>query len=152
MARLKKGFTIAELVLVLVLVAAFATIAVPRLDTSVISKKNAELTSKKIVADLRRVRMLAISNAANNPTGFSINMIGSTPYSGYQVIDCNSSTAVESQTIDSDVQCSGGSRFQFGPLGNLINGSDTQLFLSSRGKVCTLIITTATGTIKCSEN
>ncbi|MBN2138028.1 MAG: prepilin-type N-terminal cleavage/methylation domain-containing protein [Sedimentisphaerales bacterium] len=152
MSRHKAGFTLAEMILAVLLVGIMAVIAVPRLNFSAVSKGKVDVTAGKIVTDLRRVRRLAISDAATNSAGFALNMTGSGSYTGYEIVNMDTSAIVDSHAIDSGVSCTGGSAFEFGPLGNLLTGSDTQLVVSASGKTFTITITTPTGMIKCTEN
>lgn len=152
MVRQKKAFTLTELIVIVLFVGICAFIAVPRMNLAVISKQKADGLSKKIVIDFRFTRRLAISNAANNTAGFALKMTGSSPYTGYEIENLDTSETVNSQTIDSSITCTGGSEFNFGPLGNLLTGSDTQLSVSASGKTFTITITSATGIIKCIEN
>jgi Tfp pilus assembly protein PilE len=149
---LKKAFTLVELLMIVLFLGIMAMAVVPRFSNSTISKQNADLIGRKIVTDLRRTRSLAISDAANNTSGFSLNMTGPGPYTGYNIVNLKTSTTVDSLTITSGVSCTGGSLFNFGPLGNLLSGSDTQLVVSGSGKTCTINITSATGMVKCTEN
>jgi hypothetical protein len=129
-----------------------AAIAIPRLSLSTLSKQKADCLAQKVVTDLRRTRRLAISNAAGNTAGFRMNMTGSSPYTGYDIVDANSAETVDSHTIDSSVSCTGGNEFRFGPQGNLLSGSATQLVISAGGKTFTIDVTSATGMVKCTEN
>jgi len=153
MASQKGAFTLVELILIVLFVGICAFIAVPRLNLSAVSKQKADGLTRKIVTDLRRTRRLAISDAANNTAGFALNMTGSSPYTGYEIEDLNTSTIITNGTfsIDSAISCTGGASFQFGPLGNL-TGSDTQLIVSASEKTFTITIISATGMIKCTEN
>ena len=154
MARDKTAYSLVEVIFVVVFVGICAAIAVPRLNFAIISKYEAEAAAKKIVTDLRRTRRLAISDAANNSDGFALNMTGSSPFSGYEIVNLNTSTIIANGTfsIDSGISCTGGATFQFGPLGNLKAGSDTQLIVSNGGKSFAITIIPATGAIKCVEN
>ena len=127
-------------------------IAVPRLNFSVVLNQKADGLARKIVTDFRRTRRLAISHAANNTAGFALKMTGSVPYTGYEIENLDTSETLDSFTIDSSITCTGGSEFNFGPLGNLLSSSDTQLSVSASGKTFTINITSATGMIKCTEN
>jgi hypothetical protein len=129
-----------------------AAIAIPRLSLSTLSKQKADCLAQKIVTDLRRTRRLAISNAAVNTAGFRMDMTGSPTYTGYNIVDANSAETVDSQTIDSAVSCTGDDAFEFGPLGNLLSESDTQLVISVGEKTFTIDVTSATGMVKCTEN
>jgi len=79
-------------------------------------------------------------------------MTGSSPYSGYQILNRDTSEVVDSYSIDSEISCTGGSSFKFGPLGNLLTGSDTQVTVSADGKTFVIIVTAATGMVKCTGN
>jgi Tfp pilus assembly protein FimT len=152
MARQKGAFTLVELILIVLFVGILAFIVVPRMNLSAISKQKADTTARKIITDLRRTRRLAISDAANNTAGFALKMTGSSPYTGYEIENLDTAETVDSYTIDSAITCTGGSEFNFGPLGNLLTGSDTQLSVSASGKTFTIDITSATGMVKCTEN
>lgn len=152
MARQKGAFTLVELILIVLFVGILAFIVVPRMNLSAISKQKADGLAGKIVTDLRRTRRLAISDAANNTAGFALKMTGSSPYTGYEIENLDTAGTVDSHTINSSITCTGGSEFNFGPLGNLLTGSDTQLSVSASGKTFTITITSATGMIKCTEN
>jgi Tfp pilus assembly protein PilE len=152
MKQKRDGFSMLELVLIAVFLGVFAVIAVPRLNYATISKQKADSTARKIVADLRLTRRLAISNAANNREGFKLQMIGPNPYTEYKIINLNTSEVVASHTIDSDITCNGDIMFKFGPLGNLKDISYTHLIVSAEGKTLTITIIPATGLVKCTEN
>ena len=145
MAEQKKAFSLVELVIMVLFLGVLAVVALPRMNFGLISKQKADSTARKIVTDLRRTRSLAISNAAENTAGFALN-------TGYQIEDLDSSETVDSHTIDSAVTCNGGQNFEFGPLGNLLDGSDSQLTVSANGKTFTIDIVSATGMIKCTES
>ena len=152
MPRQKNAVTLVELLLIVAFIGICAVISVPKMNLSAVSKQQADCLAKKIMTDLRRTRRLAISNAASNTAGFKLSMTGSSPYSGYNIVDANSAETVDSHTIDSSISCTGGDEFDFGPLGNLLTGSDTSLTVSASGKTFTITITSATGMIKCTEN
>lgn len=153
MARQKTALTIVEVILIVLFLGIMAVIAIPRLSLSSISEQKADCLARKIVTDLRRTRRLAISNAADNTAGFKLNMTGSSPYTGYDIVDANSAETVDSQTIDPAVSCTGDDEFAFGPQGNLPSEIDTQLVISVDGKTLfTIDITPATGMVKCTEN
>jgi len=148
----KTAFTLIELIIVVMFVGILAAVTVPRLNFSAVSKQKADAAAMKIVTDLRRVRRLAISDAATNTAGFALKMTGSAPFAGYEIENLDTEATVDSHTIDSGITCAGGSEFDFGPLGNLLDGSDTQITVSASGRTFTITITTATGMIKCTEN
>ena len=141
-----------ELVLIAVFLGIFAVIAIPRLNYAAISKQKADSTAKKIVADLRLARSLAISDAANNTEGFKLQMTGSSPYTQYKIENDDTEEIIRTYTIDSDISCTGGDRFIFGPLGNVTSSNGSQITIAAEGKSFTITVTPATGLIKCTEN
>jgi type II secretory pathway pseudopilin PulG len=149
MKKKRNAHTLVELIIIVVILGVLAFIAIPRLQFATLYRKQADTVARKIVTDLRRTRQLAISNAATNPNGFALNRTGLT----YQIVDGNG-TPIPNGTfsIDPKITCSGGTIFQFGTLGNLKTGSDSQLAVSAEGKIFTISITSATGMIKCTKN
>jgi len=152
MAGHNRAFSIAELLLIVLILGTLAAIAVPRLQLAAIKRQLADTTAKKVATDLRRTRRLAIVNAADNVAGFALNMTGGEPYTGYQIVDLDSGETVDSQDIDDDVACTGDSQFQFGPLGNLLSGSGTQLNFTFEGKTFTVTVITGTGAVRYSDD
>ena len=154
MAKNKTAYSLIELIIFVLFLGIFAAITVPRFNFATISRKKADCQARKIVTDLRRTRRLAISDAATNTDGYALNMTGAGPYTGYEIVNLNTSTTITNGTfsIDSAISCTGGANFQFGPLGNLKTGSDTQLTVSAEGKTFTITITSATGMVKCVES
>ena len=148
----KGGYSLVELLIVVMFLGIIAAIAVPRFNYSVTSKMQADTLARKFITDLRRTRNLAISNAAVNTEGFALNMTGTSPYSGYEIQNLDTLEIEDSHNIDSDINCTGGAQFKYGPLGNLLTGSDSQLVISASGKTFTISIIPATGTVKCTEN
>jgi len=150
----KTAFSLIELVIIVTFLGIIAFIAIPRFNIAIISKYKAEALARKIVTDLRLTRRLAISDAVNNVKGFELKVVGSVPYGTYEIENVDTHTTVASYVIDSDISviCPTGSRFIFGPLGNLETGSGTGINVSAEGKSFTITFIVATGTIKCVEN
>jgi Tfp pilus assembly protein PilE len=142
------GFTIVELILIVLFLGILAAIAVPRLQFATLHRKQADAGARKIVTDLRRTRTLAISNAVTHPDGYMLKVTGSSSYE----IDIIDGSIVDTLTIDSTISCTGGTEFRFGCLGTLQSGSGTQLTVAADGKTFTITIISATGTVKCQEN
>lgn len=152
MNKQHKAFSLLEAILIAAFLGVFAIIAVPRLNFAVVSKHKADSYAKKIVTDLRLTRSLAISEAATNSKGYDLEMTGSDPYTGYEIINNDTKDVVASYTIDPKVNCTGDNKFGFGPLGNLTDTGHTQLTVSANGRSFTININPATGLIKCVEN
>jgi type II secretory pathway pseudopilin PulG len=141
----RTAYSLAEMIIVVLILGALAFIAIPRLDFAAIYHKQAYTVAKTIVTDLRRTRTLAIVNAAANQNGFTLRIDGSS----YQIINNNTppgeTVPNSQQTIPPQVTCEGGPDFTFGPLGNLTS-SGTQLKVSDKDKDRTYIITVIPGT------
>jgi prepilin-type N-terminal cleavage/methylation domain-containing protein len=149
----KRGFTLAETIMVVVLVGIFIAIAVPRMKLSTISKLKANVVTKKLITDLRRTRTMAIVDAATNSTGYGLRMIAPSPYTGYQIWNLKPPIAVvETFTIDPAVSCTSGNKFDFNTLGNLKTGSSSQIIVSAEGKTYTISVLEDTGRVKWVEN
>jgi Tfp pilus assembly protein FimT len=147
MAEKKPGYSLAEVIIVVLILGALTFIAVPRLDFGAVRSRQAWTVAKTLATDLRRTRTLAIVNAATNTTGFSLRRNGSS----YQIVDDSNSTTIDSLTIDSRISCGGDTQFLFGPLGSLRSGSGTGLTVSSQGKTYTISVVSATGIVKCTN-
>ncbi len=80
MVRYKRAFTLTEMILVVLFIGIFAAISLPRMNFAIISKSRAGYAARKIVTNLRRTRMLAISDAATNTRGYELRMVGGAPY------------------------------------------------------------------------
>ena len=151
MAARRAAYSLAEMIVVVLILGAIAFIAIPRLNFAALHHKQASTIAKKIVTDLRRTRTLAISYAANNTVGYRLQMVGSSPYTSYNIVDANSRTTVDTLTIDSPISCTGGSIFKFGPLGNLLSDSSATPITvsSSEGATYTITVISATGIVQC---
>ncbi len=152
MREFNRAYSLVELILVVLFIGIFAAIAIPRINFGIISKQKVDTVAKKVVTDLRRTRVLAITDAANNSDGFVLEMTDSGPYSGYEIINDDTGAVVDTYTFESDIVCSGDDAFEFGPLGNLVGGSGTVLKIASGGRSFTINIISATGTVKCTED
>jgi Tfp pilus assembly protein FimT len=150
----RTAFSFVELIIIVMFLGIFAVIAVPRFNYAIITKQKVEITTRKIVTDLRLTRRLAISDAANNTKGFELKMVGFVPYKTYEIENVDTKATIASHTMDSGLSLSSptGTRFIYGPLGNLGAGSATKIIVSAEGRSFTITINPATGTIKCVEN
>jgi len=152
MAKDRVGYSLVELIIIVMFLGILAAIAVPRLNFAIISKQKADTVARKMVTDLRRTRGLAISDAANNSKGYELKMVGSAPYNAYEIENIKTHATVDSHTTgEVTINCPTGHKFSFGPLGELKSGSGTELSISAEGKSFTITIIPATGVIKCVE-
>ena len=146
----RNGHTLVELVIVIFIISVLTWVAVPRLPFGAVDLAGAESIATRIATDLRRARSRAILHAAENPDGYAVTMVGGSPYDGYQIVDLSDSGVLATQDIPQAVHCTGGCRFEFGPLGNLKDGSDSQLQVSAENRTITIRVVPATGMVKCS--
>ena len=124
-------------------------VAVPRLNLGAVHRAEAETVARKIAMDLRLARSRAILYATVSPAGCALNMIGSAPYTGYQLVDLAGPTVVATHSIPAGVECTGGTHFEFDPLGRLKDGSGTALQVTAEDRTLTITVLPATGTVKC---
>ncbi len=144
----RTGHTLVEVITVVLILAILACVAVPRLNLAAVTGITADTVVQRMVTDLRRTRADAILHAARNPTGFALVMTGGGPYRGYRIVDLRDSAIVQAVDIPAGIRCSGGRRFEFGPLGNLRSGSDAELRVAAEAKAYRLEIAPATGAVK----
>jgi type II secretory pathway pseudopilin PulG len=142
------GHTLVEVVTVVLVISILACVAVPRLNLGAVWGARADAMVQRLATDLRHTRALAITQAAGHPDGFALIMQGADPCRSYQIIDQHDRTAVTTCNIPAGVQCRGGRRFEFGPLGNLQNGSDTRLHIRTEDKAYLVEIVPATGAVE----
>ncbi len=141
------GHTLVEVITVVLIISFLACVAVPRLNLGALSGARADAVVRRIVTDLRRTRSQAILEAARNPAGYALVMSGAGSYDGYQIVDRRNGAVVAEHAIPADVQCHGGPRFEFEPLGNLSAASGAQLTVATEGKTYSLRIVRATGAV-----
>jgi Tfp pilus assembly protein FimT len=143
----KKGFTLVEALLVLMFLAALTAIAVPRMNFGFVDSTTADTQARKITTALRRTRRMAISDAAQNKSGYALKISDDS----YQIINLKNSQTVDTKQIEGNLSITGSDEFRFGYMGNLLNPSNNELTVSSSEKSFTVTVIPATGMVKCSE-
>ena len=149
------GYTLVEAITVALVISILACIAVPRLNLSAVRSAHADAAVQRLVTDLRHTRALAITQAARNPEGFALVLQEADPGCRYQIVNRGDHSATTTCTLPMGIRCGGGRRFEFGPLGNLQDGSDTRLRVQTEGKAYLIEIVPATGAVewhRCSDN
>lgn len=148
-SRFRAGaHTLVEVITVVLILSILTVVAVPRINLGAVSGARGDAAVRQIATDLRRARANAILHASQNPKGFALVMNGGNPYDEYEIINLQDSTAIATCKIADDVLCSGGQRFEFGPLGNLSSASDTELHIATDGRTYSVQIVPATGAVK----
>ncbi len=146
-----KAFTLVELIIVVLFIAAMTAITVPRMNFAAVSKSSADTQAKKFSVLMRRTRSLAIGNAAVNSSGYRLQFTGTSPYSGYQIINLATMATVESGTVSSGVSLTGGNIYDFGPLGNRLPPNSSILTVSAGAVDYDISVVAATGMVKCEK-
>lgn len=129
-----------------------AAVALPRFQMGAVSRQTARTLARQIAADLRYTRQRALAEAAGNPDGFELVMDGSGTYTGYAIRNCNTGQTERTFPIPSSIQCTGGKTFSFGPLGNLLPGSDTDLQVAADGEPYSITVIPTTGSVICRKS
>lgn len=113
-------------------------------------RDKSETTANNIASAIRLCRTLAISNAAVNQQGFSLNMTGAGSYTGFQIVNLQTGQTVKSETIPQGVNCVGADDFRFNPLGSR-TGENDNLTVSAGGKTYVISVISSTGMVKCTK-
>ena len=150
--RVQKGYTFAELIVIVCILAVLTYVTVPRFQFGAIDRGQAERVAWEIVTGLRRTRSLAISEAATNSDGFALNIQQADRTITYEIVNCGNNNVVDSHAIDSRVDLSGEMAFEFGLLGALKATDDSALEVTAAEKTFTIRVIPATGMVKCVEN
>jgi len=147
MAGKRAGYSLAEVIVVVLILGALAFIAIPRLNYGVISQRQAHTVAKTLTAGLRHTRTLAITRAIAHPgQTFTLSITGLT----YRINDDFNGVAVDSQTFGGNVTITCGiCAFQFGPLGELRSGSSSEITVEAEDKSYTITVKSGTGIVEC---
>lgn len=136
----KPGFTLMEVLTVVILLGILALIAVPRFANA---KKLSYTTARELVGDLRNTRSLAINTGVMHylklfpPEG---------PYTEYKIFDSSNNQIGNTQAIPNEVTCTASTdTFSFNYLGSCNNGTDASITFEGEGETYTVQITGFTG-------
>lgn len=115
-----KGFTVAELILVVAVLAIMASIAIPRMGWATMGKVQSKTAARQFANYLKLTRSLAIMNASSNDIGYSLQLSASEPYTSYEIENEATGTIIKGPiAIPTGVTCTGDYDFKFTPLGQL---------------------------------
>ena len=143
----RQGYSFTELILVVLILGVMAMISIPRLPFAAVRITRADSVARQMVTDLRRTRSLAIRDAATNTSGYRM----SVTREQYSIRNLSTDEILETHVLPGSVTASGGT-FSFGPLGNLVTGSDSTMTVTSDGHVFTLNLSAATGSVQWTES
>lgn len=144
------GFSMAEMLLVVIVIGVLTVVAVPHFSMASVHAKSDEALVRKLAADLRKTRMMAIANAADNSDGYRLSITASSPKK-YEIINLQNSQAVETHDVDSRVTFSGTTEFSFTPLGSLNPTANVQLTVTGSGKSWLFDVYGYTGSVQYAE-
>jgi len=143
--RRARGYTLIELVFVIVVIMLVAMVAIPRMGLPFTVKMKVYTASRKLVSNLRYTRRLAITNNEN----YRLNVDSST--NEYEIYDSGDAQVGNTETIDSSITVSADKDFIFEAFGNADAASDTSISLTADGNQYDVTVTVATGRVKMEE-
>ncbi len=141
----ESGFSLIEVMLAVVLIAVISMIAIPRFDGRIVGSVSAMSSAREVVGDMRLCRSLAISRAATNPSGYSVQMQGGSPYTGYAFVNSGTGQVIEAKSFPGGITATGHSQYSFGPLGSLLTGSGTRLAITGGSRSFQIDVNAANG-------
>ena len=140
----KRGYTLLEILFVVIVLAILAGIAIPRLGVDFSTKMKVKTAAQRLISDLRYTRRLAITN--NEDYRLSVD----SSEKEYSIYDSGDMQVGQTRSIDSDITISADKDFIFESLGNASASSDTDISLSANGNQADISVTTATGMVSVS--
>jgi Tfp pilus assembly protein FimT len=142
------AYTLTEVVLVVAFLGIMAAVAIPRLPFDLVYMKKTQGEAQRLVGDLRRIRSMALRDAATNTNGYGM-VIDS---DGYEINNLDLNETLDTHTFNVNTTVNpGASKYDFGPLGNLILGQDTEITVSYEGGSYKISFVAATGAVVLTE-
>lgn len=144
-----RGHTLAELLVIVLIIGVLTSIAIPRLQFGAKDRKQAEVEARRIVTDLRRTRSLAILHAATHPAGFALEIHRQGNTTRCEILDLDNSEVVASRTLPAGIHCEGRSRLAFNGLGALTDPAEASLTVSASDATFEIAVVPSTGSVRC---
>ncbi|MCX5632239.1 MAG: type II secretion system protein [Phycisphaerae bacterium] len=136
-----KGFTLIELILVVVILAILASVVIPRAGWGTMSKVQAETAGREFCNYLKLARSLAITHASSNSEGYKVVLSPSQPYT-YSLSNVATSEVIKGPiALPQGVSRSGDRTYQFTPLGNLSVTQTRETTFSKDGETSVVSVT-----------
>jgi prepilin-type N-terminal cleavage/methylation domain-containing protein len=137
----RTGFSLAELILTVAILAILMSIAIPRIGWETMRKIQAETSGQQFSNYLKLARSLAITHAGSNGAGYKVVLSASKPYT-YSLIDAATSDVIKGPiTLPTGVSRSGDRTYQFTPLGNLSASKTLSVTFSKTGDTYVVAVT-----------
>ncbi len=144
----KKGFSLVELILTLVILGIFSAVIIPRFGgKDFLGEFGLKGISSQIASDIRLTRQLAITQSSHYLIKFDC---AQKEYNVYKASALPENAIQESKKLPSNVNCSGTTQFDFYPIGNCIF-SGSGLVLSSGTKQRTVTVEPPSGAVLIEE-
>lgn len=139
--KIRAGFTLIELILVVAVLAILVSIVIPRVGWETMGKVQAETAARKFSDYLKLARSLAITHASSNSKGYKVELSKNSPYT-YSLINEDTKDVVKGPiALPEGVNRSGDRKFKFEPLGNLSGKHDLEVVFSKAGETFTVGVT-----------
>jgi len=138
------GFTIIEAIMIIAIIGILSVMSIPRIGS--FGKNKAYIAARRVVADMRYTRRLAITKAQDHVVAFSPS---GGPYTEYSILRGGGQVG-ETRQIPDEVACSGNEQFTFEPLGNALSdgaSSDGMVSLISGSHQYDVNVIAATGRV-----
>lgn len=143
MFREKQGFTLIEVLFVVLALAIITAISLFRPGFDSTTKFKTRTTAQRLASDLRLIRRLAITNHED----YKLTVYPDAHE--YKIFDSSDTQVGHTRTIDSALTLSGDTNFIFGFLGNASSGSS--LSVSAETNQYDISIVSATGMVSMQE-
>lgn len=147
-----KGFSLIELMLMLLIMAVLAAVAIPRFNLASVDRQNVKSVAYHIACQLELARQMAISDAATNIEGYEFVLDG--PNHLYSISNAETSELVENSEFefDEDIQANGKKTVRFGPAGNVTTGGNVMIKIWSGDLRYDITVNRITGMVKCEQS